>query len=142
MTIDPYAGRLKEPRTLHKYLFADADPVNKKDPCGMSATMEYAMTTTQISVRAQAEILAVGIAITCIFYEVASTLNPDIIPMIPAPFQGCARDACREGLERCLLNPWQPPWNQGDFGRRKDCGACYRECKNAGGIWPEYKCPL
>jgi len=49
--------------------------------------------------------------------------------------------ACDLQLVRCLENPWQPGWNRGDFGPRKDCGACYRECKHAGGSWPYYKCP-
>jgi hypothetical protein len=48
---------------------------------------------------------------------------------------------CDAALATCLGNPWQPDWNRGDFGPRKDCGACYRECKHAGGIWPDYKCP-
>ncbi|MBW2740371.1 MAG: DUF4157 domain-containing protein [Deltaproteobacteria bacterium] len=47
---------------------------------------------------------------------------------------------CDEQLLRCLENVWQPNWNR-DYGRRKDCGACNRECKLAGGIWPYYKCP-
>lgn len=49
---------------------------------------------------------------------------------------------CSEHLTECLENPWQPDWNKGRFGPRKDCGACYRECKLAVGIWPSYKCPL
>ena len=49
--------------------------------------------------------------------------------------------ACMDALEACLNNPWQPWWNEGKFGKRKDCGACYRECKHAEGKWPTYKCP-
>jgi len=48
---------------------------------------------------------------------------------------------CGANLETCLENPWQPDWNKGTFGPRKDCGACYRECVHALGIWPDYKCP-
>lgn len=50
--------------------------------------------------------------------------------------------ACSAHLTECLENPWQPEWNRELFGPRKDCGACYRECKLAVGIWPSYKCPL
>lgn len=71
-------------------------------------TEHHAITTTQISIRAQAQILAVGIAVTCLFYRVASTLNPSIISMIPPPFQACAFDTCARLLELCLENPWQP----------------------------------
>ncbi len=49
---------------------------------------------------------------------------------------------CSANLETCLNNPWQPDWNKDDFGPRKDCGACYRECLHSAGIWPSYKCPL
>ncbi len=142
MTMDPYPGKLSRPHTLHKYSFTGADPVNKIDPCGKAETLEYGLVTWQMALRALAQAAALAYAISCIFYRVASILDPNIIPMIPPPFQACAVDVCREGLDRCLENPWQPPWNQGDFGPRKDCGACYRECKHAGGIWPEYKCPL
>ena len=51
------------------------------------------------------------------------------------------RRKCSAQLERCLDNPWQPEWNRDDFGDRKDCGACHRECILAGGAWPSYKCP-
>jgi hypothetical protein len=104
--------------------------------------MEYAMTTTQVSIRAQAEVLAVGIAVTCLYYRVASMLNPDIIPYIPPPFQECAYDTCRRLLDLCLMNPWQPPRRRKQWGPMKDCGACYRECKNDDGAWPFYKCPI
>jgi hypothetical protein len=48
---------------------------------------------------------------------------------------------CSANLEQCLESPWQPDWNKEDFGPRKDCGACYRECVHALGVWPDYKCP-
>jgi hypothetical protein len=50
-------------------------------------------------------------------------------------------DLCRASMIACLENPWQPEWNRVRFGMRKDCGACYRECRHAGGRWPHYKCP-
>lgn len=49
--------------------------------------------------------------------------------------------SCMAGLQSCLENPWQPWWNEATFGKTKDCGACYRECVHAEGIWPSYKCP-
>lgn len=51
------------------------------------------------------------------------------------------RRTCSARLDGCLESPWQPDWNREDFGPRKDCSACYRECVLAGGIWPSYKCP-
>ncbi len=66
-----------------------------------------------------------------------------IIEKIIDALEEAARNTtiCDALLVQCLNNPWQPDWNKGDFGPRKDCGACYRECKHAGGVWPYYKCP-
>src|SRR5208283_4184711 len=40
LTRDPDAGRIRAPATLHKYLYASGDPVNKVDPTGKD-TIEY-----------------------------------------------------------------------------------------------------
>lgn len=58
-----------------------------------------------------------------------------------ATYTVLSRDSCDIQLVNCLENVWQPDWNKEDFGPRKDCGACHRECKHAGGRWPYYKCP-
>jgi RHS repeat-associated protein len=34
--LDPYFGNLQDPRSLHKYLYTGADPVNLQDPSGMA----------------------------------------------------------------------------------------------------------
>jgi RHS repeat-associated protein len=36
MTLDPWAGRIADPRTLHKYLYAAGNPINLIDPTGQS----------------------------------------------------------------------------------------------------------
>jgi RHS repeat-associated protein len=41
---DPYAGNEGDPASLHRYMYADADPVNNTDPSGM-----YTLTETQTS---------------------------------------------------------------------------------------------
>lgn len=63
------------------------------------------------------------------------------VGLVAATYTVLSRDVCDAQLIRCLENVWQPDWNQGTFGPRKDCGACHRECKHAGGAWPYYKCP-
>jgi RHS repeat-associated protein len=40
MSRDPEDGKVKEPATLHKYLYAGGDPVNRIDPRGRE-TVEY-----------------------------------------------------------------------------------------------------
>jgi len=105
MTMDPYAGSIDRPTTLHKYMFAAADPVNKIDACGMAETLEYGVLTSQIALRALAQASALAFAISCIFYRVASILDPGIIPQIPPPFQFCAAKAFRC---RCTIR-YAPP---------------------------------
>jgi RHS repeat-associated protein len=39
-TLDTYAGNMFEPLSLHKYLYAHADPVNNTDPSGMFTLVE------------------------------------------------------------------------------------------------------
>jgi RHS repeat-associated protein len=43
MSRDPENGKIKDPRTLHKYLYAEGDPVNRIDPKGKDAIAEYAV---------------------------------------------------------------------------------------------------
>ena len=40
MSRDPNSGEIKNPITLHKYLYADGDPVNTIDPMGRGALLE------------------------------------------------------------------------------------------------------
>ena len=41
--VDPYAGNLHDPQSLHKYLYCHANPVNNIDPTGM-----FSITTTMV----------------------------------------------------------------------------------------------
>jgi hypothetical protein len=51
-------------------------------------------------------------------------------------------DPCMPPLIECLESPWQPAWNRKDYGPRKDCNACYHDCKDhSKGQWPDKKCP-
>jgi RHS repeat-associated protein len=140
LTSDPVPGKLREPLSLHRYMFGHADPVNRIDPCGTMAMAETATITANISLRQVAVLGAVGYAVACLFYTAVSGLDPGFVP--PLMFRGCAKDICDELLVECLENPWQPDWNRENFGPRKDCGACFRECKANGGEWPTYKCPI
>jgi len=44
MSRDPNEGKAKVPATLHKYLYAFGDPVNRIDPRGREALVEYKVT--------------------------------------------------------------------------------------------------
>jgi hypothetical protein len=44
--MDSYEGTQADPLSLHKYLYAHADPVNNVDPSGNLTTTEYSVATT------------------------------------------------------------------------------------------------
>jgi RHS repeat-associated protein len=99
------------------YVYADADPVNRGDPSGEAAIAVAAVNYRLVLLR----VVQAGT-----LYYLARAL---------------AQEAdCSAKLIHCLENPWQPDWNWDDFGRRKDCGACYRYCIH-NGYWPTDKCP-
>ncbi len=146
MTVDPVAGRLDEPMTLHRYMFGHADPVNRIDPCGTTAALEYGMTTRHVALRSAAQAAEVGIRISCTFYRVASAIDPDIIPLIPPLFKSCAfkRDeTCDRLLDLCMMTrPYPPRRKRRGFNGPRDCGECVRECRLNDGAWPFDKCPI
>jgi RHS repeat-associated protein len=41
---DPEDGKALDPKTLHKYLYAGGDPVNRIDPMGREVMFEYLMS--------------------------------------------------------------------------------------------------
>jgi len=74
MTMDPYPGEIDEPASLHKYLYAFADPVNLIDPSGLAALAEYGMKIRLIALRVISAVYRLGRAIACIFLRVASVI--------------------------------------------------------------------
>jgi RHS repeat-associated protein len=74
MTTDPYPGEIDEPASLHKYLYAFADPANFIDPSGLAAFSEYVMKIRLIALRVVDALYRLGRAIACIFIRVASIL--------------------------------------------------------------------
>jgi RHS repeat-associated protein len=45
MSRDPEDGQAKDPASLHKYLYANGDPVNRIDPRGHGALVELSLQT-------------------------------------------------------------------------------------------------
>ncbi len=54
LTRDTVDGKLVDPRTLHKYLYAGGDPINAKDPTGRMNVINY-VTWTYVAAIAMAE---------------------------------------------------------------------------------------
>ena len=67
LTSDPFAGFTELPRTLHKYLYVGADPVNYIDPSGLTETTEYKLRGT----------LQPKLKIPCSILKVKDLLNVD-----------------------------------------------------------------
>ncbi|HEX7152060.1 MAG TPA: RHS repeat-associated core domain-containing protein [Thermoanaerobaculia bacterium] len=143
MTMDPMPGRRNDPLTLHRYMFGHADPVNRIDPCGTTAAIEYGGISNQIAIRNIVATRAVGMAVTCLFYKSASAIDSSINPFIPLLYRGCAvpDDDCDEIYGRCVEQEWQPKWNRPAFGPKLPCLDCLRNCRANDG-WPWGKCPV
>jgi RHS repeat-associated protein len=76
-------GNPVDPKTLHKYLYADGDPVNGFDPTGHNDDEEYGIKLDRLAVRAAVAIGACGVAAIAI-HDVAETADKN--PSIEAKF--------------------------------------------------------
>ena len=60
---DPEDGKAADPKTLHKYLYADGDPVDASDPTGQEAMFETAKILHRSAVKTTKTVIAIA---TCI----------------------------------------------------------------------------
>lgn len=83
---DPSNGIVTDPKTLHKYLYADGDPINTEDPSGRAGTavaprpytpgaVEYALVIGLISLEAAKSVSLVGDAVKCIYHTISDALG-------------------------------------------------------------------
>lgn len=73
---DGFDGFASDPLSLHKYLYANADPVNNSDPSGFSTIGDYARLVVAISLRVLIRVLPrIARFIICVFFTVASVLS-------------------------------------------------------------------
>jgi RHS repeat-associated protein len=107
MSLDPYSGDTKEPLTLHKYLYANSDPVNNLDRTGCMSTAEGALIQTRIVIPVIPAIWLLRLAILCILTRVAMTLMVVASGGIPKPVPGNPCVVQREGCPPC--RPAPPP---------------------------------
>jgi RHS repeat-associated protein len=57
---DPLDGNAIDPQSLHKYLYAGGDPVNRLDPSGRAASIETIFTTTVIATPTEVGLVAIA----------------------------------------------------------------------------------
>src|SRR5262249_22826754 len=76
-----------------------------------------------------------GSIIVCVYLYVSAETAE-------AARRGDRERKCMSLLIECINAPKQPEWNRGEYGDYKDCGACFRDCKeHSAGKWPDKKCP-
>jgi RHS repeat-associated protein/uncharacterized repeat protein (TIGR01451 family) len=73
VSMDPYPGDIDDPASLHKYLYANADPINFVDPSGLESEEEVGILRA-IALRIATSLRAVGRGISCVLIENASTI--------------------------------------------------------------------
>jgi RHS repeat-associated protein len=82
LTRDPGAGKTIDPKTLHRYLYANGDPINGVDPQGRNAIVEVAMWTVMI-----VELTCTVISLMVILWEVDNLLNKGHLVEPPLPWR-------------------------------------------------------
>jgi hypothetical protein len=144
VSMDPENGIVTDPKTLHKYIYADGDPVNLKDPTGRYAntgTMgggegEYAGVTSFVIQAVEAAAPVIVAAETCVLlYEATKTLAEvsggpfaQIVPAsIPCTVKAVPKcdppvgTTCMEKNTGHTHNGWDPHyhlWKQGYIGNQ------------------------
>jgi RHS repeat-associated protein len=140
---DPENGDEFDPATLHKYLYAASDPVNRIDPSGREALVDYsrlfaiaaAVVTVQTYVQmthqmAPGQLQALGIEISCMLNSDASKLsayvalavqyggNGEVFPVGPCTWSFAGRKKKGDPV------PYPPPVNPGPGNQPNGCGPC------------------
>ena len=66
MSRDPESGEAKDPASLHKYLYANGDPVNGLDPTGHEGLTEYFLAVKKVFASPAFALAARAITTTCL----------------------------------------------------------------------------
>jgi RHS repeat-associated protein len=79
MSRDPEEGKAKVPASLHKYLYANGDPVNMTDPKGRESMFETGIYVP-VEVGMSAAAVKLGWCISAILDTIQMILNHDLNP--------------------------------------------------------------
>jgi RHS repeat-associated protein len=90
---DPEDGVPTDPATLHKYDYADGDPVDGTDPSGRDAVMEYTEVTVKIDIGALPALYTLGCAVNMTYGYIAHKIVDDfnIRPTLKCGVKGQGR---------------------------------------------------
>jgi RHS repeat-associated protein len=77
---DPEAGKPVDPKSLHKYLYAGGDPVNRVDPTGRGDFLETGLIDSEdfIPIRILIRVNGLGCAANSLLNHLLPTVPPDI----------------------------------------------------------------
>jgi RHS repeat-associated protein len=99
MSRDPEQGNPYDPKSLHKFLYAEGDPVNLIDPSGRDATLQFVFTTADVSSPSIPGLLAFAQDVTTAYCVLTTALsvraflhpdeNPRPVPILPEVVGAC-----------------------------------------------------
>lgn len=72
---DPYPGETYQPKTLHRYQYTGADPVNDVDPSGNAAIVEAALDISYRVGRTVTPVVNLGLRVLCLYNTIASGIE-------------------------------------------------------------------
>jgi RHS repeat-associated protein len=117
VSMDPEDGILTDPKTLHKYLYAAGDPVNRIDPRGREAMFGAALLPAEIAIPAIVGEMAEAAAVACVLNKTADLLGG---LAKPGTLVSITQTLCSATVKKC--RPCNPPVSAGDFGYQLHVG--------------------
>jgi RHS repeat-associated protein len=90
MSRDPKDSQFADPKSLHKYLYADGDPINGIDPTGSAAYIESVFTRTVISSEVEVSAVNLGRDVIQVLCDAARLLVWALQPVPPGVVPGGA----------------------------------------------------
>lgn len=88
MSRDPLGGRLEDPASLHKYLYANGDPANGLDPTGRGALVNFVVTIGRFLTKVPSivewgvEMTACVVALTAVLDDWVDGRPPEVIDAV------------------------------------------------------------